>query len=702
MRVFNKARQILRTHGVRGLFQRATRQVRRRFARRAEARNQRRAWESLLARIGHTRPVFFPRHEKPLISVIVPVYNQLRHTAACLNAVLRELDSLPIEVIVVDDASTDGTAEYLESCSGIQVVTHVANHGFLRSANDGAATARGRYLHFLNNDTIVTRGWMLSLLRTFESRDKVGAVGSQLRAPDGSISEAGALVWKDGNAANFGRGRTATDPGVAFPREVDYCSAASLMIRTDLFHQLGGFSPEFAPAYYEDVDLCFRIRAAGYHVLYQPASVVLHFEGASCGTDVNSGVKHFQLEHRQRFAEKWAAELMQHFPPDTELIERAARRLAGRRTAMVIDSFVPFEDRSAGARRLLAIMRLMRDLGWHVIFIADDGGEYEPYTTLARREGIEVVPHRGDANAAIADRPVNVDVAWVSRPDLLQKYLPVLRRRTNAKVIYDTVDLHFLRLQREAELTGRNNGWRDMRELELELAHKCDSTIVTSDFERGLLIESGIESHVIPIIEQPVQTHAVYSARQDVLFLGNYTHEPNADAAAWLVGEIMPLVWERNANIRVTLAGAEPTPAVQRLASDGVRVTGHVPDLRPLFDSARLFVAPLRFGAGMKGKIVQSLAHGLPVVTTSIGAEGIGLTDEVNALLAETPEQIADAILRAYSDELLWSSLATEARKSAQRFAPDAVRPRLKRALEHALKQNVQVGVDLGLSTHSA
>lgn len=676
--------------------------MRQRLAARAEAAGQRHAWEKLLARIGQTRPVFFPRHEKPLVSVIIPVYNQLRHTAACLNAVLRELDSIPIEVIVVDDASTDGTAGYLESCSGIRVVRHVTNHGFLQSANDGAAAARGRYLHFLNNDTIVTRGWMHSLLRTFESREKVGAVGSQLRAPDGSISEAGALVWKDGNAANFGRGRSAGDPGVAFPREVDYCSAASLMVRTDLFRELGGFSQEFAPAYYEDVDLCFRVRGAGYHVLYQPASVVLHFEGASSGTDVNSGVKRFQLEHRQRFAEKWSAELAQHFPPDTELIERAARRLAGKRTALVIDSFIPFEDRSAGARRMLAIMRLMRDLDWHVIFIADDGGEYEPYTTLARREGIEVIPHRGDASTAIADRPVHVDVAWVSRPDLLQKYLPVLRRRTNAKVIYDTVDLHFLRLQREAELTGRDNGWRGMRELELELAQKCDCTVVTSDFERGLLIESGIESYVIPIIEEPVQTHAAYSARQDVLFLGNYTHEPNVDAAAWLVGEIMPLVWERNANVRLTLAGAEPTPAVQRLAGDRVRVTGHVPDLRPLFDSARLFVAPLRFGAGMKGKIVQSVAHGLPVVTTAIGAEGIGLTDEVNALLAETPEQIADAILRAYSEESLWSSLAAGARQTAQRFAPDAVRPHLKRALDGAVEQQVQVRVDFGFSTHSA
>lgn len=351
---------------------------------------------------------------------------------------------------------------------------------------------------------------------------------------------------------------------------------------------------------------------------------------------------------------------------------------------------------------MLAIMKLMRELGWHVIFIADDGGEYEPYTSSARRAGIEVIPHRNDAFATIIDRPVAADIAWVSRPDLLQKYLPVLRRRTKSRVIYDTVDLHFLRLQRESALSGRDNGWRQMQALEIELAQKCDSTIVTSDFERALLLESGVQAHVIPIIEQPLQTHVAYSARSGVLFLGNYTHEPNVDAAQWLVNDVMPLVWERNANIHLTLAGAEPTPTIQRLASERVHVTRYVADIRPFFDSARVFAAPLRFGAGMKGKIVQSLAHGLPVVTTPIGAEGIGLIHGVNALLGETPEQISDAILRAYSEESLWSSLAAAAREAAQRFAPDAVRPHLRRALDGAVEENIQVRVDFGFSTHTA
>jgi GT2 family glycosyltransferase len=682
---------------------RVARRLYRKLSGRAEAAAQQKAWERLLARVGRIRSVFFPRHEKPLVSIIIPVYNNVRYTAACLNAVLRELDSIPCEVIVVDDGSTDGTAEYLESCSGIQVVRHEVNLGFVKSINDGAAIARGRYLHLLNNDTIVTGGWKSALLRTFESRDRVGAVGSQLRAPDGTISEAGAIVWRDGNGANYGRGRTATDSGVTFPREVDYCSAASLMVRADVFRHVGGLSDEFAPAYYEDADLCFRIRDAGYRVLYQPASVVVHFEGRTAGTNPSTGIKKFQSVHRKTFATKWSGELVKHFPPDVDLIEKAARRLAGKRTVLVIDSFVPFDDRSAGGKRLLAIMRLMRELDWHVIFIADDGGEYEPYISRTRRAGIEVIPHRGAAFSSIRDVPTSIDVAWVSRPDLLRKYMPELHRRTTAKIIYDTVDLHFLRLQREAALTARDTGWQAMRDLEYDLMRKADCTIVTSEHERHVLQSAGVRAHVVPIVEQPVMTRTAYSSRSGLLFLANYTHEPNVDAAIWLVSEIMPLVWERIPNMQLTLAGAEPTPAVQRLASERVHVTGYIPDVRGLFEATRLFVAPLRYGAGMKGKIIHSLAHGLPVITTAIGAEGIGLTNCVNAIVEDDPIALANAILSVYSDEVLWSLLAEGSREIAHQFAPAAIRPKVERALKAALEQGVQIGVDhIGLSSHTA
>lgn len=701
MRVLKKSWQILRTHGVRGFARRAARHARRRMIARAEAAAQRKAWEKLIARVGQTRPVFFPKHENPLVSVIVPVYNQVHFTAACLNSILRELSAIPLEVIVVNDASTDGTAQYLASCSGLKVVTHQTNQGFVLSVNDGAGIARGRYLHFLNNDTLVTPGWVSALLRAFDTRDNVGAVGSQLRTPDGTVAQAGALVWRDGNASNYARGRSGADPSVCFPREVDYCSGASLMVRADLFRSLGGFSPDFSPAY-EDVDLCFRLRAAGYRIMYTPESVIVHFEGATSGKDAASGMKRDQLIHRRKFADKWQSQLAKHFPPDVELIERASRRLSGIGAILVVDSFIPFDDRSAGGRRLFAIMRIMRELGYHVIFVSDEGVAHEPYATRLRQSGIEVIPHRGDALAALASLPVPIDIAWVSRPDLLCKFAPQLHRRAGAKIVYDTVDLHYLRMQRESAVTGRDGGWEAMRDLELDLIRKADCSVVTSEAERDILAEFLLKTYVVPIIEATPVTYTAYAARHDLLFIGNYTHAPNADAAVWMAQEIMPKIWEHLPDLRLVLAGADPTPRVERLANERIIVSGYVPDARALFESARVFVAPLRFGAGMKGKIVQAISYGLPTVTTTVGVEGIGLKEGVSVLVRDSTEEFADAVLTLYSDEALWVEVSAESRRIALSYSPEAVRKLVSVALQAALEQDQEVGIDLGLAPHSA
>jgi glycosyltransferase involved in cell wall biosynthesis len=472
------------------------------------------------------------------------------------------------------------------------------------------------------------------------------------------------------------------------------------MVRTAVFRQVGGFSGKFGDSIYEDADFCFSIRAAGYSVLYQPDSVVAHHGvGSRCG-EGRTGMPALEIQ-RGIFADKWAAELEKHYPHGNDLIDRAARRLTGERTALVVDSFIPFDDRSAGGMRLLAIMRLMRELNWHVVFVADDGGEYEPYVSRVRRAGVEVIPHRGDATRVIEDIGTQIDLAWVSRPDLLQRYLPPLRRKATA-IVYDTVDLHFLRLQREAVVTGRDDGWRAMRELEIALIQRSDCTVVTSPTERDLLIQGGLSTHVIPIIEQPVQTHTAYSERQGLLFLANYTHQPNVDAALWLIDEIMPRVWTHIPNLCVTLAGAEPTPVIQRLAGEYVRVTGHAPDIRPVLEHSRVFVAPLRFGAGMKGKVVKSLVHSLPVITTSCGAEGIGLLDEDSALIADDAASFAEAIVRLYNDEPLWKKLSMQGHRVAEQYTPQAVKPLLESALNAALNHQHKVRIDVGSSAHTA
>jgi GT2 family glycosyltransferase len=229
----------------------------------------------------------------------------------CLETLLRTVTpGLDCEVVVVDDASRDGTREYLQdlarSDDRVTVIRNTSNQGYLASVNRGGEAASGEILVFLNNDTILLSRWISGLLRTFRRFDDAGVVGGKLLYPDGRIQEAGGLVFRDGSAAKFG----AFDPDPTlslynFVRDVDYCSGALLATPRALFEQLEGFDPSYGPGYYEDTDYCFRAREEGLRVLYQPASTIIHLEGATAGQDVSVGMKNHQVLNHRRFVERW-------------------------------------------------------------------------------------------------------------------------------------------------------------------------------------------------------------------------------------------------------------------------------------------------------------------------------------------------------------------------------------------------------------
>src|SRR5438045_1965540 len=193
------------------------------------------------------------------------------------------------------------------------MVRNAANLSFIRTCNRGFEAARGEYVVFLNNDTQVKARWLDELYETLSRDDKIGIAGSKLLYPDGRLQECGGIIWRMGDGWNWGRDQNPEDPRFCYMRDSDYVSGAALMIKSSLFKQLGKFDEYYVPLYYEDTDLCFKVRKLGYRTVVQPASEVIHFEGASAGTSVTgAGVKRFQAVNHRKFFDRWKDTLAAH------------------------------------------------------------------------------------------------------------------------------------------------------------------------------------------------------------------------------------------------------------------------------------------------------------------------------------------------------------------------------------------------------
>jgi len=638
-----------------------------------------------------------PLSQDPTVSVVIPACNHVAVTAGCLRSIADTwFESLKVQIIVVDDASFDETFELAAALPGLECVRNGANVGFVRSCNRGAALARGKYICFLNNDTIVKDGWLDYLVSRAESEENIGIVGPKLLYPDGTLQEAGGIIWRDGTGWNYGRNDDPKDPRFNYVRDVDYCSGAVLLVRTSLFRMIGGFSEAFVPAYYEDVDICFAARSFGYRVVFEPRAEVVHLEGVSSGTNTSEGIKRFQNVNLPKFREKWRAVLDAHAAGDSKAVPEAARRLRAGRVVLMIDDYVPLHDKEAGSKRLFEIIKILRSGGYHVVFLPDNYAPLQPYTAELQALGVEVLHHieRGRTmDESLAEVLPLIDLAWICRPQLFHKYAPRVRRNHAAKIVYDTIDLHFMRKKREADLFGYGDSdWQAMEKSEIAAARSADATLVVTPQEQETLVSYKIPNvGVIPTLhDMKVAQPREFQETDGILFIGSYNHTPNVDAVQWLCKEIMPLVWERLPNVKVTLLGNNPPQSVLDLQSPSVRVTGYVPDVEPHFLSSRVFVAPLRYGAGHKGKIGHSLSYGLPVVTTTIGSEGFGLTNGVNFLLADNERDFAVAIVRLYTERDLWRRISAGSTLAVEPFSSVAIRPKLLALLSDLLSEPAQ------------
>lgn len=628
------------------------------------------------------QPFALPCAAEPCASIIIPVYNQAAHTLACLRAIAAHPPATPFEVIVIDDGSSDETADWMSRIEGLRYHRRARNGGFIAACNDGAARANGAFLVFLNNDTWPQPGWLDALLATFQAHPEAGLVGAQLIYPDGRLQEAGGVVFSDGSAWNYGRFDSPQDPRYASLRDADYCSGAAIAIPSAMFERLGGFDTRYAPAYYEDTDLAFAVRAAGHRALYQPQSRVVHLEGITAGTDTGSGTKAYQVRNRGIFADKWRDALQSQLPP--QALPDPARLARDRTQILIIDGATPRPQHDSGSLRLYNLMRLLVEEGAHVVFLPADLAHAGDDTEALRALGVEVwhAPFMASAAAWLREHGARFSTVMVSRHYIASSFLPLLRTHTQARVLFDTVDLHYLREQRAADLAGdaalRRSAERT-RASELRLIAQADATLVVSPLEQQVLAAEAPDACVAILsnLHDIAGCRRTFEERRDLVFVGGFHHPPNVDAVRWFLHEVFPLVRQRDPSIGFHCVGDQPPEDIRAWhGRDGVQVHGHVADLEPFMDGVRLAVAPLRFGAGVKGKINLSMAHGQPVIATRCAVEGMHLIDGEDVLVADEAQAFADAVLRAHTDATLWRRLSQQGLLNVHRhFSLDQARP---------------------------
>jgi GT2 family glycosyltransferase/glycosyltransferase involved in cell wall biosynthesis len=639
-------------------------------------------------------PVFSPlmllTNEKPVLSIVIPVYGQHDTTYNCLASIAANPPSVSYEVIVADDASPEAAADALNMVQGIRIVRHPDNLGFLGNSNAGVAAAKGEWLVLLNNDTLVCRNAFDALLNTFSDYPAAGLVGAKLLNADGSVQEAGGIIWRDGSGWNWGRNQHRDDPRLNYVRDADYCSGAVLAMRRDLFTDMGGFDTHFAPAYYEDTDLAFRIRQRGMRVLYQPAAEVYHLEGVSHGRDTNSGMKAWQVVNAEKFYQRWQSVLAGHRENAHQPELEAHRGTRG--NILIIEACMITPDQDSGSIRMLNLLDLLRSQGYHVTFIADNLEYVEKYVHQLQQKGIEVYHTdwaNGSVKSVLKQLGRDLDAVFVCRHYILKNYIDLLRELApRAKVIFDTVDLHFVREEREAQLhqnAALQRASQITRRQELALVAKSDVTVVVSEFEKKLLADllPQAKVEIISNIHNHEPQRPPYHEREGIIFVGGFRHPPNIDAITWYANDVLPLLRKLLPGVSTKVVGSNMPDTVRNLAAADLEMLGFIENIDPLLHAARISIAPLRYGAGVKGKVNEAMNYGIPVVATACAVEGMHLRPGEEVMVAESAEEFAKAIVAAYQDATLWQQLSTAGVENVKKhFSPAAALPAMKRILD--------------------
>ncbi|CAK7192145.1 hypothetical protein COMNV_00330 [Commensalibacter sp. Nvir] len=633
----------------------------------ARAHFRKKTQNSLIQNLRHK--INFAYEGEPEISVVMVAHNQLTLTLFALHS-LRSNFTGKIQLLLGDNHSIDGTQHCEAFLVGAEVVHFPYNYGFGRACNELISNVKAPITVFLNNDIRLYPDALPILCNHLVSDPSIGAVGGKIIHTDGLLQEAGSLIWRDGSTLGYLRGKDPNVPEANFIREVDYCSAAMLAIKTPLLTQLKGFSPNYFPAYFEDVDLCVRIIKAGYKIIYHPDAMVEHLEYASSNPIVSDGLT---LRHRHQFIKDHIEFLKYQYPYHADNISFARQRLGKTKKILFIEDRIPIGRLGSGFVRSYDIILKMVELGYFVTifpinFHSNSLEFYQNYPAT-----IEILYDRTieDMGAFFHERAGFYDVIWIGRTHNLARMFPMIEKANRFlplnRIILDTEAVAAPRTHQRAEVLkiDLDESFDKTLEIELTYARYCQTIIAVNPLDAHYIEKLGFND--VQVLGHCMETRCPsksWQERQNILFVGALHDElsPNFDSLTWFIKEVFPLLMDHfKGDIELTVAGyVHPSVNLLKLALyPQIKFLGSIENLEPLFNTHKVFVAPTRFAGGIPYKVQEAASYGLPIVASEILVQQLEWKDEDDILSApiSTPDFFASQIVKLYQDETLWNKI---------------------------------------------
>jgi len=565
--------------------------------------------------------ITIPKCENPEISIVIN-FSDLENLYLCVSSILRNTPDLLYKVYLYGDLSEVEKKEMSGKISGIDFIPEIK-----------PSLLSGNFVVLMDDVFQVQKKWLSALVFAFEKHEKIKLVGGI------AIDNERRIVGGPGILSNcggdfMGLRDNSFKPEYSFLREVDFLYGSTILIDKNFIAERFSFDFE------SFLLLAKKVLNQGGKIFFQPKSVIV------------TGLKE---------GKKLIGENVKNKDKIVNVFEYPIKR-PKQKTILFIDHMVPTFDKDAGSKSIFQHLKSFINMGFRVKFIPDNFFYSGEYTETLQQMGIEVLYgfwYARNWKKWMMKNAEEIDFVFLSRPLVSIKYIDFIQKNLKAKTLYYGHDLHYLRLKRQMEIEESPElkiQIENFRKIEEKLIAKSDYVLMISEYERKIVER---EFKFKKIVDVPVLIYdkfdlkaCDFSGRKNILFLGGFNHKPNIDAACWLVNSIFPLIAKKLPDVKLIIAGSNPTEEIFALKRENVVVKGFLTEdeLNDYYKNIKLVVVPLRYGAGIKGKVVEAMYNGVPVVSTSIGLEGLKEIDKVlNSY--DDPDQFAARVVALYQSE---------------------------------------------------